>query len=168
MLLAAIAAVGLSAGARLSSAESIVVEPIHVLVAQNQPVELFFPNEYDLIHTKKVTFEGTLTNPTEVDGVMAMYFDWIDPLQPGVIFNTQVVEFPVHALSTAPILATDTIPFCPPEVSLHFRLGDAPVMQVDGTFTHECVPEPASLLTAAMGAVGLAFAGWRRARSSKS
>ena len=70
---------------------------------------------------------------------------------------TPVIEFPVAAQSGAAVTHSEWLDFCPQEVSLHFRLADAPAMGVLGKFTHECiVPEPSSILAAAMGMLGLA------------
>ena len=66
-----------------------------------------------------------------------------------------VVEIPAPASSTTPFLLTQTLPFCPLQVSLHFRLANTEFVQVQGVFTHECqVPEPSMLVIFGMGTIG--------------
>jgi hypothetical protein len=153
------------ATASTSAPAAAVIEPILARVPLNQPWEAFFPNEFDTQHPKKVTLQGVAENPTDIDGALVMFFDWIDPSQPGQVFTTPAVTMDVPEFSTLNVLQTAELPFCPPQVSLHFRTASAPVIEFEGTFTHEClVPEPASGLLAGLGALATAMACRRRSR----
>lgn len=145
----------------------LVVELIDgVTVVPGQVVDLVFPNEFDLIHQKRVTFDGTIIplgtsgQPTE----LSIKFDWFDPLDPTdpIKFSPEFLVTVSPSSGAAHASFEYIIPFCPPQVSIDFAInsGEA-VTIVDSTFTHQCIPEPADFgLVAALGA--LAFAGWRR------
>ena len=42
----------------LTAPASAAVEPIEMVVVQNQPIGLYFPNEFDLTRKKLLTFEA--------------------------------------------------------------------------------------------------------------
>ena len=144
----------------LTAPASAAVEPIEMVVVQNQPIDLYFPNEFDLTRKKLLTFDA-VTNTSDISGSLATHFDWFG--LDGMEHLTPVVEFPVAVELTWQQRDFEWLDFCPQEVSLHFRLADAPAMGVLGKFTDECiVPEPSSILAAAMGMLGLGLAGRRR------
>jgi hypothetical protein len=132
---------------------------------------LIFPNVFDLAHEKKLTFTGQIRlgpGHTAPYAVVGMTFDWLNPAT-GSFDTTDLIALaninPTNP--EAPLGGEFTIPFCPAEVSIEFFLLDAlpgTVVQVTGTFTHEClVPEPGE--TAALAGVALGgFALWRRRR----
>ncbi len=145
----------------LTAPASAAVEPIEMVVAQNQPIDLYFPNEFDLTRKKLLTFEAQLTNSSDINGSLATHFDWFG--LDGTEHLTPVVEFPVAAQSNAAVTHSEWLDFCPQEVSLHFRLADAPAVGVVGKFTHECiVPEPSSILAVGLGMLGLGLVCRRR------
>jgi hypothetical protein len=156
-------AIGLGAFASANSA-SANVENILWNLAIDQPIEQFFPNEVHPDFPKQLTFEGTIHNPTATDGILTMFFDWVDINDPSTAFTSTPVNIPVGDGGTIAVNMTETIDFCPPMVSLHARIANAPTMTLEGTFTHECmIPEPSSALTAGLGLLGL-VAAYRRRR----
>jgi hypothetical protein len=148
-------------GAGVAKAD-IQIEPISALLgppgSPDSTFEQFYPNEFDIVHQKLLTFSGTLQNlSTFQPAFVDLSFDWIDPIN----FPTPTTQFSqVFPINLAPgqlltIPATNpitfTIPFCPPEVSIHIQNnGPGFPVAIEGTFTHEClrppVPEPAMLL----------------------
>lgn len=118
-------------------------EHIDVTIAQNQPLELIYPNIFDLDHAKVLDLKGVLAGPT--NGSLAVRFDWFDAA--GEHFFSPIQEFPFIPGGVNEVNMTFTIPFCPPQVSVDFRLADAPVVRFVGDFTHTClVPEPTSVM----------------------
>ena len=153
------------------------VEPIVVTLSALPPgniFERFYPNVFDLAHPKKLTFQGAVTNanlnqPAFVD----LWFDWIDPADPvGTPPRTSGI-FPIDLAPGAsisygsplgPPAIMYTIPFCPPQVSIHIQNnGPGQPVIVDGLFIHEClIPEPATGTLLGMGLMGIAGAMRRR------
>jgi hypothetical protein len=81
---------------------------------------------------------------------MEFWFDWTDGFS---VFQTLPQTFTLLPVGTGHNFQffsttdgtelTTTIPYCPPEVSIHWRnLGPGGPVSVSGTFTAECVPEP--------------------------
>lgn len=148
----------------------LIVEPIGpITVVPGQVVDLFFPNEFDLIHQKRVTFEGSVVPliPTGLPTELSIKFDWFDPADPTdpIKFSPEFLV-PVAPAGT-PVSIEYIIPFCPPQVSIDFTItqGDGAIVQ--GVFTHQCIPEPSAFgWVAALGA--LTFAGWRRYQRRRS
>ena len=152
-LVPATAALGLVAFLSGIQPARATVEDINWSVVQNQPITQYFPNEFDLRHPKQLKFEGTIKNPTDIDGSVVMFFDWFDPRDPDTFFRTDSVTIPVASGEENFVGITETLPFCPPQVSLHARVADTELVEIVGSFSHEClVPEPA---TAAGGVIGL-------------
>ncbi len=148
----------------------LIIEPIVSLtVVPGQVVDLVFPNEFDLIHPKRVTFDGTVLplgtsgQPTE----LSIKFDWFDPSDPTdpIKFSPEFLV-PIPASGGAPHASFEyIIPFCPPQVRIDFAINSGdPVTIMDSVFTHQCIPEPADFgLVAAIGA--LVFVAPRRYRT---
>jgi len=133
-------------------------EHIDVTIAQNQPIEITFENIFDRDHPKVLELHGFLDGP--VPGTLAVFFDWYD--EAGSHFFSPVQEFKFFPGGLNPIDLVFTIPFCPPQVSVDFRLGDAPSAHFVGDFTHICIPEPSSFILGGLALVGLA---WRKRKS---
>jgi len=147
---------------------TVGIETIMELLGQGMPVERKFSNEFDLLHAKSLTFEGTIafTDPVNLTPVnVQIWFDWIDPRLPGQPQTSPSQTYQV-AGQIVPVTQTYVIPFCPPEVSLHLQ-HDGPgqtAIRVLGTFTHAClIPEPGAAALCYLGAAGF-FAVWRRHR----
>lgn len=156
--------------------QMIANEPIVVTLSAQPPgnvFEQFYPNDFDLTHPKRFTFTGAVTNASvQQPAFVDLWFDWIDPRDPGGTPPHTSGIFPIDlapgAVKTftpaAPI--TFTIPFCPPQVSFHIQNnGPGQPVIVDGIFTHEClVPEPCALLLSAISSIGLLVVRRRRPR----
>jgi hypothetical protein len=147
--------------ASLSAAARAQTEPINLVLAINQPIDLWFENEVDPAHPKLLTFKGMLANPTDVDGVFNFFFDWTD-LEKQETFTSEVFQIPVGALSELEFEQQYWIDFCPPCVSLHMRLATSEVMYVQGEFSHVCIPEASSVLTLGASVLGLGGMAARR------
>jgi len=162
---AALLALFLATPVRADIEEPVIV-PIHEVVFPGQPINLFFGEVPDDIHVKNLLFEGTANITPGAAGLLEIQFDWFDPAVGGFVFSP---AFQLQVIGGTPtqISLPWQIPFCPPEVSLHLtnvaNAASLPI-QVDGTFTYQCVPEPSSLVMAALGLIGLAVWGWRRKR----
>lgn len=169
-------ALAFSAGLSDVSAQVLSVEPISATIisvsGNDQTWEARFPNVFDPARPKRLLWEGTVEGVgysteagTVVPAGLTLQFDWIDP-QLGKQYS-QAFALTVNPTGSAsPVLdrIEYLVPFCPPEVSIHFRT-DANLVGVfiiNGAFTHEClIPEPADYgLIAALGAV--AFGVFRR------
>jgi hypothetical protein len=135
--------------------------PIDETIAQNQPLEIVRPNFFDLDHPKLLKLSGVLAGPQP--GSLAVFFDWIDPA--GGKQTSPVQEFPFTPGGTNLVDLEYTIPYCPSEVSVDFRLANADVVRFVGEFTHIClVPEPTTLLTAGIAGLALVVAARRQSR----
>lgn len=135
--------------------------PIDVTIAQNQPIEIVRPNFFDLDHPKLLKLSGVLAGPQP--GSLAVFFDWTDPT--GAKQTSPVQEFPFTPGGTNLVNLEYTIPYCPSEVSVDFRLANADVVRFVGEFTHIClVPEPTTILTAGFAGVALVAVARRRSR----
>jgi hypothetical protein len=151
-------------------------EMITTTVVVGQPIDLFFPNHFDLHHPKKLIFEGVFTNTNPNQGSAGdFWFDWLDPLDPtGAVKTSPPIPIDIAAGgsvavgvpgATRPALMWE-IPFCPPQVSIHYHIGSGGPVVVDGKFTHICrIPEPNSMLLAALGLAGVGVVALRRRRS---
>jgi MYXO-CTERM domain-containing protein len=160
--LPAVAAIALATLA-FSQPASAAVEQIDWGIVLDQPIEQYFPNEVHPDFPKLLKFEGTVENPTDTDGALVMFFDWVDIDDPSIVYTSDPVTIPLGDGDLLSVNITETIPFCPPQVSLHARTADAPLLELVGTFTHEClVPEPTSALSAALGLIGIGLAAARR------
>jgi hypothetical protein len=136
---------------------------------------LYFPNKLDREHPKHLIFRGFFENlDTQLGSAGDFWFDWRDPdgtehtspvlpidLRP---LQRLVVGIPGVPDSRRPI--TFTIPYCPPQVSVHYHNGGrgGPVL-VQGRFTHICVPEPSSVALVGLGLAGVGVVALRRRRS---
>ena len=149
-----------------ASAQDSASEPIDLILVQDQPITLYFPNDFDLIDEKFVIFTGTFQNlnPTGGPSFVDLFFDWIDPRIPGQVQTSPVIPFDLAPGETKEVSPSFRIPFCPEQVSLDLRVAGGPV-HVVGTFTHMCVPEPGTwvMLTSGLAAV-LGVAHRRRRR----
>ena len=151
--------------ASTASAQQSASEPIDLILVQDQPITLYFPNDFDLTRDKIISFTGALQNlnPTGAPSFVDLFFDWIDPLVPGQVQSSPIFPFDLAPNETKQISPTFTIPFCPPQVSLDLRVAGGPV-QVVGTLTHICVPEPGTWAMLAGGLAGFAGVAYRRRR----
>lgn len=138
------------------------IVPIDVTIAQNQPLELVYPNIFDLTHVKVLDLKGVLAGPT--NGSLAVRFDWIDAT--GEHFYSPIQEFPFVPGGVNEVNMTYTIPYCPPQVSVDFRLADADIVRFVGNFTHTCIiPEPTSAILGGMAMSAFGVVALRRRKS---
>lgn len=148
--------------------EAPVTVPIHETVLPGQPINLFFGEVPDPVDHKNLLFEGEANTILGAVGILEIQFDWFDPNVGGFVLSP---PFQLQVIGGTPTVFSIPweIPFCPPEVSLHLtnvaNAASVPI-QVDGTFTYQCVPEPSSLILAAFGLIGLAAWGWRKKRQA--
>jgi hypothetical protein len=183
-VLAATAAVFLAvAPAAAQTGPMIGIEQIVVTLSAQPPgnvFEQFYPNAFDLVHPKKFTFEGVITNGSpQVPAFVDLWFDWIDPRDPiGTPPKTSPI-FPIDVppgglvsigLPGGPPAIMYTIPFCPPQVSIHIQNnGPGQPVVVEGRFIHEClIPEPATGTLLGIGLLGLASSMRRRRTRSRA
>jgi len=155
-----------AAGTALGQASGSV--PINHLIDPHHPLDIFSPNDFDLIHFKDMTFDADVFSPASgIVGTFDVQFDWLDPaggfvLSP--VFSHLIIPDPT-GLPTH-IFDSWTIPFCPQEVSLHLSVHTATdfgAFDVRGVFTHDCiVPEPSTFILAGLGLVGLSVAARRK------
>lgn len=132
-----------------------------VTVVPGQPIDLWFPNVFDLDHQKLLYFEGSaisLATSGPPTAPLMIGFDWLD-----VAGGTQTT--PLTPFQPGGIYLEDVLDFCPAQVSIHFSTEDRTGYIVEGVFVHEClVPEPHEYaLMAGLGLIG--FATWRRRRA---
>jgi hypothetical protein len=138
--------------------EAPVLVPIHESVVPGQPINLFFGEVPDPIDHKNLLFEGTASTIPGAVGNLEIQFDWFDPNTGGFVFSP---AFPLQVIGGTPTTFSIPweIPFCPPEVSLHLsNVGPVPgvPIQVDGTFTYQCVPEPSTFVLFGLALASLA------------
>ena len=146
-----------------TSSASAAVEDIDWQVVLNQPIADYFQNEFDPNREKELRFDGKITNSTDTAGTMVMFFDWIDPDNPDGIITSKPVSIDVDDGASVAVTFSETVPYCPPLVSLHARVATAPSMDISGTFTHECqVPEPSTALAVGLGLTCVILARRRR------
>lgn len=140
-------------------------------VAPGNVFEQFYPNVFDLDHPKKLTFQGFIGNQSATQPAFVdLWFDWIDPRIPGETQTSPVIPIDLDPLSTVPFglpggppAIMFTIPFCPPQVSIHIQNnGPGQLVVVEGQFIHECIPEPGTIALASFALGAIAFAGRRR------
>jgi hypothetical protein len=133
--------------------------PVTGFLFPGESINIFIPEPPDMEHRKILTFEGNIQNTTPVPTFMEFWFDWFDG-STIVTTTPQIFElsptlgpppfgyiFFGTPLATQPAL-THTIPYCPPEVSIHWRnTGPGGPVSVSGVFSWECVvPEPFTLV----------------------
>jgi hypothetical protein len=161
-------------GAALAQGPMVGIEPITAILPATPPgnvFERFYPNVFDPVHPKKFTFTGTVANgsataPAFVD----LWFDWIDPAMPTPPKTSPVFPIDLPPGGTVPIGLPGgpppimfTIPFCPPQVSIHIQNnGPGEPVIVEGTFIHECIPEPGASTLGALATLGMATVARRR------
>jgi hypothetical protein len=157
LLSVACVAAGLMLVGAPSAKAEFVTEPISGFLFPGESIDAFFPEEFDTIHQKTLTFEGNIQNTSfTAPTTMEFWFDWVDPRFPGVVTSPAQTFFlntvPTHNnfqffSTTDGTALTYEIPFCPPAVSIHWRnLGPGGPVSVSGLFTYECkVPEPIAL-----------------------
>ncbi len=165
MIVVATAAL-IAAGSLVARAQVTSIEHINTITTWDHPSEEFFPNVFDLVHSKELRFEGIATVGGSPSGPLPatlwLQFDWLDPVL-GVQYSPAWGFAVSYTPTLTPIDISYTIPFCPSQVSVHFATDtpDGGVVNVAGDFTHTCIPEPeAYTLLGALAMVG--FAAWRR------
>ncbi|MBX7165588.1 MAG: PEP-CTERM sorting domain-containing protein [Pirellulales bacterium] len=139
-------------------------ESIDVTVGPTNPFDAVYPNVFDLKHPKLLHLQGIarVSNP-EPGSTLFVQFDWFDEMG-GQHFSDVFSPFIVLNQPQSIDLSW-TIPFCPPEVSLHLSTQGPGSITFIGDFTHTClVPEPSSLLLAGCGAAGLGLVVRKRRR----
>ena len=110
--------------ASTAAAQESAAEKIDLNVVIGQPVELKFPNDFDLIHDKVMTFEGSVENLDSKNSTkLQLRFDWFDPRGrvPEHKFS-QPIYIDLGPGETRGVFESLTIPFCPPLVSLDLQL----------------------------------------------
>jgi hypothetical protein len=151
----------------------IGIETIVATLPSGGTFEQFYPNVFDLQHPKRLTFQGAIINgSTFAPTTVYFWFDWRDPrLQPpNDLFTSTPLQIPLgpgQSINpggpTGPPPFEFIIPFCPPQVSIHIENnGQAQPLIIEGTFIHECIPEPATAGLAACGLALVAGAAHRR------
>jgi hypothetical protein len=164
-LIATLALTGVLATSLLAQAPPIAaMEPINGIAGgPTGPLELWFPNVFDPVHPKLLTFEGfaVALNTSGQALPLHLSFDYLDVT--GQQVYIPVGTFPGVPGAQIPITASVLLPFCPERVSIHFSTEDFLGYQIVGSFTHECIPEPAQIgLLAGLGVLG--FGVYRRLR----
>ena len=136
-----------------------------------QPIDLFFPNHVHALPSVKVL---QFTGMAEAGGapgtaaILGIHFDYIDTNG-----NTVIVPLPNFyqeaiqpGAGLVPINAGPVVlPYCPPEVSIHFEnLTPNTEIVFQGIFDHTCViiPEPATWTLLGLAACTMGM--WRRRR----
>ncbi|HSW44907.1 MAG TPA: PEP-CTERM sorting domain-containing protein [Phycisphaerae bacterium] len=145
----------LSAMAAPALAESESIGPLTVVPLQT--INLYYPNKLPPHPTHKILqFSGLAwTNVPGALGFLDIHFDYLDATGQEVILDIPGSPFPVFGGVQVPIFTPPIIlPFCPTEVSIHFDAIELPIT-VQGTFRHECVPEPATAGLLTLGTMGL-------------
>ncbi len=136
----------------------------------NQPIELIFPNHVLPPPSVKVLqFVGEAINSGSGAAELAIHFDYIDSAG-----NSIIVPLPNFYRNLLPPAPTPqrieagpvVLPYCPPQVSIHFELLTPGEITMQGVFDHTCVaiPEP----TTASLAIVAALATWARRRRRNS
>lgn len=145
--------------AQISSTELVT----GTVTLDTPPFEQWYPNVFDPIHPKRLTFQGAaqyLGNLAPVSALL-VWFDYLD-LQGQVVNLAPHVFLPNDNLPFT-INIQGLLPFCPERVSIHLQTNDPDGYFFQGQFTHECIPEPAQYgLLAGLGLLGLA--GYRHGR----
>lgn len=138
------------------------------VIAFGQPLEAFYPN---ILHpdpsVKVMSFTGMATNFGSQTVRLGIHFDYLDTN--GV---HQIVPLPNFYQNAIPPGGIDVVinagpiqlPYCPPEVSIHFELLDPGEVEFMGIFNHTCVPipEPSTWALGLVGVTTLSLVGWRR------
>jgi hypothetical protein len=142
---------------------SAATEQINWHVFLNQPIVEYFDNEFNLEYPKLLTFTGGAENASGIPGAITMFFDYADPNDPNQTITTNPVTIDVGEFKTVNFSFSEQIPYCPSLVSLHARTADTELIELFGTFTHDClVPEPSTALAAVAGVFGLGLVSLRR------
>lgn len=141
-------------------------EYIDHFVYPGQPVNLFFGNHFDLKHPKDMFFMGdAIAEDLGAVGAqqsLVVWFDYFDIAGTGGFVTSDPVTIPLIP-GNNPLPSMEwTIPYCPPEVSLHMQVEGpvpGPPVQVRGGFWHICrVPEPGSFALVGFFLAGLGLA----------
>lgn len=153
----------LTAAAPRAAADQDAIGP--VTIAFGQPLDLFFPNMvHPLPSVKVLQFTGDAINNGPNVADLAIHFDYIDPL--GNLIVVPLPNFYHNALPPGVITTINagptTLPYCPPQVSIHFELLTPGEVQFQGIYDHTCIPIPEPSSLALLGVAVLAAAARRR------
>lgn len=127
------------------------------------PIDLFFPN---IVHpfpsVKVLQFTGDATNNGSSVADLAIHFDYLDPA--GNLIVVPLPNFYHNALPPGAITTINagptTLPYCPPQVSIHFELLTPGEVVFQGIYDHTCIPIPEPSAAAMLSIAGIAgFAG---------
>lgn len=150
--------------AQISSTELVT----GTVTLDTPPFEQWYPNVFDPIHPKRLTFQGTARYLGNLAPISALWI-WFDYLD----LQGQVVNLPAHLYlpnDNLPFTVniSGMLPFCPERVSIHLQTNDPDGYFFQGQFTHECIPEPAQYgLLAGLGLFSLAgYRHWHQRRQS--
>ena len=88
---------------------------------------------------KDFIFKGMAENPGVEVRSLQINFDYIDPNGNSVIFEGDLNVLP-GVLGPQLIAATARLEFCPEQVTIHFETINGSILDIQGTFTHTCVP----------------------------
>ena len=156
-LIRAIMVTFLSFGWSVSAfADTVRIEPFNMPVPVGSParMQFVFPNEVIEGNVKVLSFEGFASNLSDRDGRLLISFAFDGVIDGGTFL------IPANTSNVA-LSATGRFEFCPPEVVLMFEVTElgVPITNVNGTFTHDCVPtpEPTTILLLGTALAGVAI-----------
>ncbi len=153
--------------ARQATADQDPIGPFSLVF--NQPIELNFPNHV-LPHpsVKVLQFVGEALNTGSGPAELAIHFDYTDTAGNSII--VPLPNFYRNVLPPAPNpqrieAGPVTLPYCPPQVSIHFELLTPGEITMQGVFDHTCIPVPEPATSSLAACALLAVVGSLRRRA---